>query len=102
MLDRRMDLPGAEARAKRGVGFMVGAIVVLPLLPPLAFLFMYLGVRNHGYLNPDRQPYRVSYRVRQRRKLVAVLVYVWSAEFIAFLWIDELWPPFMDWVGFGA
>ena len=99
--DRRPDLPGAEARSKRGIAYMVGAMVVLVILPPLAFILIFLASGVHSWLRPGRHNFRIPYHIRRRRRMIELLFYAWGAEFFAFLWIDEVWPPFMDWVGFG-
>ncbi len=101
VFDRRPDLPGAEELSKRGVAYIISAMLVLFLLPPLTFVFVYFGIRANTRLRPELHDYRISHRIRRRRKLIELLGYAWFAELIAFFWLDKLWPPFMDWVGFG-
>lgn len=98
--DRRPDLAGAEARSKRGIGYMVAAMLVLFILPPLTFVFFFLAHRVYTWLDPVRHEFRIPYHIRRRRRMIKLLVYAWAAEFFAFFWIDAIWPPFMDWVSF--
>jgi len=95
--DRRPDVPGAWQRARRGIIYIVVAMLVMPLLIPLTFLFYFLAIRIHFWLKNAPRNGRLSYRIRQRHRLIQVLMYIWFIEFIAAMWLDEIWPPFLDW-----
>lgn len=100
--DRRPDHPKAAFLAKRGLTYIISAMVCLLLLPPIAFVFLFLSIRAQGRLKAGHPDYRIPFRVAQRLRLTKALTYAWFAEFAIFLWIDELWPGFMDWVGYFA
>lgn len=95
--DRRPDHPGVEKRTIRGLTYMVLSLLAMPVLMPLSFLFYYLAIRIHYWLNSLPLHARLSYRIRMRHRLMLILMYVWMIEFIAALWLDAIWPPFMDW-----
>lgn len=95
--DRRPDAPGAEKRSRKGVVYMVLALLVMPVLIPLTFLFYLLAIRIHFWLKNAPQHARISYRIRKRNRLILILMHVWMLEFIAVLWLGAIWPPFMNW-----
>ncbi|MFG0298777.1 MAG: hypothetical protein ACF8K1_04155 [Phycisphaerales bacterium JB047] len=95
--DQRPDVPGAWQRVRRGVIYIVLAMLVMPVLMPLAFLFYFLAIRIHYWLKNAPRHGRLSYRIRQRHRLIQLLMYIWFIEFVAAMWLDEIWPPFLDW-----
>lgn len=95
--DRRPDAPGAEKRSRRGVVYMVLALLVLPVVVPLSFLFLFLALQVHSWLKDAPRHARISYRIHRRHRLIRILVYVWMLGLIAVIWLDAIWPPFMDW-----
>ncbi|PCI07493.1 hypothetical protein COB72_10130 [bacterium] len=96
-LNTRHDLPGAESRSKRAVVYMIFAMVISPIVPPIAFGFIYPAIATVYWLKPKKTDFRIAYHITKRRKLIEILVYVWFFEFLAMMWLDEIWPPFMEW-----
>lgn len=100
--DRRPDHPSAEYRSKRGLTYIISAMISLLILPPIAFVLLLLSIRAQRRLSARDHDFRIPYRVARRLQLTKQLTYAWFAEFAIFLWIEELWPGFMDWVGYFA
>ena len=97
LLDTRKDLPGAEGRSKRGIAYMICAIVILPIVPILTFGFLYPAMATIYWLKPKKTDFRIAYHITKRRKLIELLVYVWFVELMFIFWLDEIWPPFFEW-----
>lgn len=95
--DQRPDVQGAWQRARRGGIYIVLAMLVMPVLIPLSFLFYFLAIRVYFWLKNASRHGRLSFRIRQQYRLIYVLMNVWFIELIAALWLDEIWPPFLDW-----
>jgi len=95
--DKRLDLPGAEGRSKRGIAYMLCAIVILPIIPILTFGFIYTAMATVYWLKPKKTDFRIQYHITRRRKTIELLVYVWFIELMSFFWLDEIWPPFLEW-----
>lgn len=41
--------------------------------------------------------FQIPYHITKRRKTIELLVYVWFVELVFFLWLDEIWPPVLEW-----
>ena len=94
--DTRKDLPGAESRSKRAVVYVVIAILCNPLAVPIGILLLCIAIRTIYWLKPKKTSFRIPYHITKRRKTIELLVYVWFAELLFFLWLNEIWPPFLD------
>jgi hypothetical protein len=96
-LDIRFDDPVAERRTILALGFIIGTLILMPIIGSLAVLLgiiaSYQSQRHHTLIDL----YRPSYRTRKRRRLIRTLIYAWVLEIFAMLAISQYWPGALNW-----
>lgn len=95
--DTRLDLPNADGRSKRAVAYVIFAIILNPFLALIGFFFIYAVFRTIYWLKPKKTDFRIPYHITKRRKLIELLVYVWSAELLTMVAISTIWPQALNW-----
>ncbi len=96
-LDVRPNDPIAGKRSRLAIGFMISAIILLPLIGSLSILFALISNYLRSFTKPQSEHVRFSYRTRKRMKLIMLLNLLWLAEIVVFLYVMEYWPGILSW-----
>ncbi len=96
-LDTRINDPVAERKTIIALSFIIGAIVLMPIIGSLAVLLAVIASHQHQRHHSLIKLYRPSYRTRRRKRLIRILILVWVAEIFAMLAISQYWPALLNW-----
>ena len=96
-LDIRKDDPVADRYSTLSVGFSGTAIVLMPFVGSLAFLFMIIAQFQVAKRHSLIEEYRISITTRRNRKIVRWFTFGWLFEMLAMLIISVDYPDAFNW-----